>query len=322
MNAYPIDNLSISQKLAVFLNRHLPRGKGVVPRHIGSLFSTDRSRSIVTREGALLAVEPTSLDVYACILNSGRTWNWHVLAACASLLRPGQVFYDIGANVGFMSMEIAKIFHGLDADSTVRVVSFEPLPLLAEAVASSACLNRLRNFIIRDEVVSDCDGTTELFLGSHSIHASTQARESRSTRLQRPMARIDTLVKTGKIPAPCVIKIDVEGGELAAFRGAAETIHSHRPHIVFESDENTERFGYTRRDLFAYLQTLAPYRFFSVSPQGATLATLSHDSDAKLEPADILGTVLDDRSVDAVAARLARWAPERRIDIRTNNRAI
>ena len=322
MSTHPTDNLSLPQKLAVFLNRHLPRGKGSVPRKIGGLFSTDHSRSIVTREGALLAVEPTSLDVYACMLNSGRTWNWHVLAACAALLRPGQVFYDIGANVGFMSMEMARIFDDYDADRAIRVVSFEPLPWLAEAVAASARLNHLRHFVVRDEIVSDRDGTTELFLGSHSIHASTQARESHSLRLQRPMARIDSLVKAAAIPAPSVIKIDVEGGEFAAFRGAEETIHHHQPHIVFESDENTERFGYTRQDLLAFLTTLAPYRFFNIAPRGDELSTLSPDSDAKQEPADILATVLDDTGVEAVAACLRHWAPGRRIDIRNAAKGI
>lgn len=321
MNAYPADNLSIPQKIAVWLNRHLPRGKGSLPRRIGGLFSADRSRWIATREGALLAVEPTSLDVYACILNSGRTWNWHVLAACASVLRPGQVFYDIGANVGFMSMEIARVFRDGDADSAVRVVSFEPLPQLADAVAASARLNNLSNFIIRKEIVSDCEGTAVLFLGSHSIHASTQARESRSTRLQRPVTRIDALVQAELIPPPSVIKIDVEGGELAAFRGAAETIHRHRPHIVFESDENAARFGYSRRELLEYLQTLAPYRFFHIAPRGDTLLPVNWDSDPKNEPEDILATVLDDAGVSEIKTRLARWAPDRRIDIRTGTGA-
>lgn len=136
------------------------------------------------------------------------------------------------------------------------------------------------------------------------------------------MARIDTLVKTRHIPAPSVIKIDVEGGELAAFRGASETIHRHQPHIVFESDENTSRFGYTRRDLFDFLTTLAPYRFFRISPQGDELSTLSPDSDAKQEPADILATVLDDTGVGAVAAHLRHWAPGRRIEIHNATKGI
>lgn len=317
MTIRSLDNLSFPQKLAVFLNRHLPRGKGAIPRQIGRLFHGDHSRSIVTREGALLALEPTSLDVYACILNSGRTWNWHVLAACSSVLKPGDVFYDIGANVGFMSMEIARVFHDTNGDSTVRVVSFEPLPHLAQAIAASSHLNNLRNFILRDDVVSDQIGTAELFVGSHTIHASTRARESRSTLLKRPMTSIDALVAGRATPPPSVIKLDVEGGEFAAFRGASETLRRYRPHIVFESDENTQRFGYTRSDLLTYLQTLAPYRFFSVSPQGETLSPLCLQSDAQKEPADILATVLDDSAVRAIRSRLSRWAPERKIDLST-----
>ena len=314
MSTHRTDNLSATMKIAVFLNRFLPRGKGALPRYLGSLVRGDRSRSIITREGALLALEPTSLDVYACILNSGRTWNWHVLAACAAVLEPGNVFYDIGANIGFMSMELARIFRAADGLPTIRIVSFEPLPVLAEAIAASARLNGLQNFIVRDEVVSDSDGTAELFLGSHSIHASTRARESRSTLLRRPMVRIDTLVADGTIPAPAVIKIDVEGGELAAFRGAEETIRRHRPHIVFESDENTGRFGYTRSELLAYLESLAPYRFFSVSAAGDSLAELRWDSDSTREPADVLACVSDDCGIGTVARKLRRWSSCRKIE--------
>ena len=128
------------------------------------------------------------------------------------------------------------------------------------------------------------------------------------------MVRIDTLVADGTIPAPAVIKIDVEGGELAAFRGAEETIRRHRPHIVFESDENTGRFGYTRSELLAYLESLAPYRFFSVSAAGDSLAELRWDSDSTREPADVLACVSDDCGIGTVARKLRRWSSCRKIE--------
>ena len=101
-----------------------------------------------------------------------------------------------------------------------------------------------------------------------------------------------------------------------------ETIHHHQQHVVFESDENTKRFGYARQDLLTFLTTLAPYRFFSISPRGDELSTLGPDSDAKHEPADILATVLDDTGVEAVAAFIRHWAPRRRIEIRNATKGM
>jgi FkbM family methyltransferase len=180
------DDLSAAMRLAVFLNRALPRGKGAVPRWIGSMLHGGPTRHIFTSHGANIVVEPSSLDVYASIVNSGRTWNWHVLAACAALLRPGDTFFDIGANIGFMSLELSMIFRSCPGKPGIRVVAFEPLPPLVNAIRASVQLNAGATIEVRDEIVSDFAGTTDLFLGSHSIHASTRAREQDSQMLKLP----------------------------------------------------------------------------------------------------------------------------------------
>jgi FkbM family methyltransferase len=314
-SSMPSDSLSFPMRAAVVLNRILPRGKGAVPRWIGARIRKDPRNTVVTRHGARLSVEPSSLDVYAHILNAGRTWNWNVLAATAAMLRPGGTLYDIGANIGFVSLEIATIFRTPDPSRQVSIVSFEPLPALAAAIRESAVLNGLANVTVLSDVVSDREGETELFLGSHSIHASTRARESRSRVLRCPVVRIDSLVAAGAIPPPTAIKIDVEGGELAAFRGAAETIRSHRPEILFESDENSTRFGYERRDILSLLSSLGPYRFLRVTADGDALEPLAEGESAATAPADILATTRSDQETKVLSEWLRTWAAARRITV-------
>lgn len=307
------DDLSAAMRLAVLLNRYLPRGKGAVPRWIGGRLPRESRRHIVTRHGARLVVEPSSLDVYACIVNSGRTWNWHVLTACAALLRGGDTFFDIGANIGFMSLELSRIFGSHPGIPGIRVVAFEPLPPLVAAIRESVPINPGATIEVREEIVSDAAGTTDLFLGSHSIHASTRAREEGSRMLRLPTVRLDDLVAAGDIPPPNVIKIDVEGGELAAFRGAESTLRRHRPQIVFESDENTARFDYTRRDMCEFLAGIAPYRFLKIEPDGSGFTPLSPDSDASTDPADILATTLPEPALAAAADGIRQWTRSGRI---------
>jgi FkbM family methyltransferase len=309
------DTLTWPMRAAVLLNRLLPRGKGAVPRWIGARISKDVGHTIVTRHGARLVVEPSSLDVYAHIVNAGRTWNWNVLAATAAMLRPGGTLYDIGANIGFVSLEIASIFETPAAERHVRIVSFEPLPALAETIRESAAINGRGNVEVRCEIVSDADGATDLFLGSHSIHASTRARESRSRVLRCPTVRLDSLVAAGTVPPPTAIKIDVEGGELAAFRGASETIRTHRPELLFESDINATRFGYERRDILSLLSSLGPYRFLRVTDAGDGVAPLDERESAAAAPADILATSASDDEVAVMSSRLRTWALARRITV-------
>lgn len=304
------DSLSPLMRTAVALNRLLPRGKGAIPRAIGRLIRADlHSYFICTRHGARLAVEPSSLDVYAAIVNSGRTWNWHVMAACAAVLRPGNTLYDIGANIGFMSMELSRLFAAASTDKQLKVVAFEPLPQLAEAIRASARLNVFDAVQVRAEIVTARPGTAELFVGTHSIHASTRPRERRSEVLRLPAVTIDSLVGSGKIAPPNVIKIDVEGGELAAFQGAASTLRQHAPHIVFESDVNTARFSYTRKNLLDFLCSVAPYRFFKLPENGPVVLTpLADDLEASEHPADVLATTLSDDEIQRVSKSLAQWS--------------
>jgi FkbM family methyltransferase len=210
-----------------------------------------------TKHGAYLAMEPTSLDVYAYMLNHGGVWDERVFEVCSAMLSEGSVFYDIGANVGYMSIEIAARHR-----ENVTVVSFEPQPALARAVARSAQLNGLTNVSVFEVLVGAREGEADLFLTSHSLHASMVPRERGARRLPRSVATIDGMVRSGRIPPPDVMKLDVEGAEVEVLSGAMETISARRPSLIFEANENMARFGHTVRDLVELVGSAAPYDFF------------------------------------------------------------
>jgi FkbM family methyltransferase len=224
---------------------------------LGRTFGRKLKGYIRTKRGACLAVEPTSLDVYAYMLNHGRVWDEGVFEACSSMLSDGSVFYDIGANVGYLGIEMAALHR-----DRVTVIAFEPQPALARAVARSARLNDLTRVVVFDVMLGDSEGESDLFLTSHSLHASMVPREPSAARLPRSVATVDGMVSSGSIPPPDVMKLDVEGAELKVLSGARNTIVSRRPGIVFEANENMARFGHTVRDLVELVGSLAPYEFF------------------------------------------------------------
>lgn len=240
-----------------------PRGKGAIPRWIGRNALRHMQCSIQTATGAWLAVNPLSLDVYTSILRNGGEWDFHVLQTCLKFLRRGQVFYDIGANAGYMSISVGHHFN-----DEVTVCAFEPQPDLCRSIALSAALNQLRAIRILEVMLGEQRGQATLYIPSHSIHASAISREKDARELRRHVLTLDELVHNGTLPPPDVIKIDVEGAEMAVFRGAATTIRQVAPTIIFEADDNLLRFDYAQTDLMTYLRELADYAFFQIQDTG------------------------------------------------------
>ncbi len=256
-------DLPLLVRFGFFWNRVGPRGRGFVPRQIGKLYGPELDYIIRTAHGAKLRMDMANLEVYAPIYNTQGTWEPHVASTCVQMLRPGEVFFDIGANAGMVTLETRAML-----GEAVSIVAFEPQPSLAESLRRSVALNSYSNISVFECLLGDEDGSAELFLTSHAIHASMIPRERTFERISRPLHRIDTLVKEGRCAAPDIVKIDTEGAELKILHGMSETIHSASPSLIFEADENMERFGYSGRDLIDYLMTLQDYRLYSILPNG------------------------------------------------------
>jgi hypothetical protein len=138
-------------------------------------------------------------------------------------------------------------------------------------------------------MLGQVEGEAELFVGSHAIHASAKPREKNSARVARRVFTIDSLVRNNQVPAPDVIKMDIEGGELSALLGAKAVIATHKPHIVFESDENMKRFGYERKDVLELLSACAAYEFYFIENNGSLVPVVTSNLNAPYS--DILATV-------------------------------
>jgi FkbM family methyltransferase len=162
-----------------------------------------------------------------------------VQEALRRLLAPGDVFYDVGANVGFFTLLGARL-----VGPEGRVVAFEPVPACARAVARNIALNDFAHAEIREEAVGAASGRAPLLVvgeASWSHLASTGRHADVRAEIEVAVASIDALVDAGEIPPPDVLKIDTEGAELQAIAGMRATIERHRPAIVCElHDTNAE----------------------------------------------------------------------------------
>ena len=71
-----------------------------------------------------------------------------------------------------------------------------------------------------------------------------------------PMIRLDDYVRDADLPAPDWIKIDIEGMELPALRGAEQTLRKSHPPIICEINQISGRYGSKVSDLIGYLGSL------------------------------------------------------------------
>ena len=152
---------------------------------------------------------------------------------------PCSTFYDVGANLGFFALLGARL-----AGPEGRVYAFEPAPANAAAIRHNIELNRFSNIEVIEQAVSSQTGQGRLQVVDDQSWSKLEeygAHPGTEQVLTVPLAAIDDLVRGG-LPAPHVVKIDIEGAEIAALEGMRETIARHRPAIICELHDTHREF--------------------------------------------------------------------------------
>jgi FkbM family methyltransferase len=167
------------------------------------------------------------------------------------LVPRGATFFDVGANIGWYSLHVAA------ADPTAKAYAFEPVPSSFDWLRAGVELNALPNVESVPMAVSDRTADIVLYVdeeiaGAASAAPSTDGEELRGVRCRA--VRIDDFARERNV-APDVVKLDIEGGELAALRGAPHTLTTHRPIVFCEMLRKLAKpFGYHPNDIIALMR--------------------------------------------------------------------
>src|SRR5579862_2086974 len=128
-----------------------------------------------------------------------------------ALLQDGGEFLDVGANHGLLSFGLARKFPG------ARFHLFEPNPKLVESIEKSRKLYPPMRAEINPVAVCDQDGTISFEVQSEQTGASHITNDG---GIPIRSVRLDTYLKDKSVDSVDLLKLDIEGYELTAVRGA------------------------------------------------------------------------------------------------------
>ncbi|MFZ0293503.1 MAG: FkbM family methyltransferase [Candidatus Sulfotelmatobacter sp.] len=163
----------------------------------------------------------------------------HLQKAIRDHVVAGDTVYDIGANVGYVSLSLAR-----RVGPTGRVIAFEPIPSSAGAFRQNIEINGITNVRLLNVAASDQSGDAVIRMTGNSATASLvwHRNEPSATELHVRTEAIDELVEAGEFGRPTFVKIDVEGAEGSVLRGMRRTIAAARPVLFVEcSDAGREQ---------------------------------------------------------------------------------
>ena len=176
------------------------------------------------------------------------------IAAMLDLLRPGDTVLDIGAHKGSYLYWLRQA-----VGAQGRVLAFEPQPLLAAYLHEVVAAMGWKNVTVENQGISDRHGTLALHIpgaaGAVSPGATFEANVSPGAAgrtCEVGVTTLDDLFPAGSKP-PAFIKCDVEGHELAVFRGGERLLRGSRPTLLFEC-EARHLGGRPITEIFALLE--------------------------------------------------------------------
>jgi FkbM family methyltransferase len=149
----------------------------------------------------------------------------------AEHLRPGMVFYDLGANIGFFTLIAARLV-GREG----RVFSFEADPELAARLRRNVERNNFAWVTVEEKAIWSTSGPLQFHRADPTASPDRGLGFVTTTPVLQAIlvegVTLDSCIRT--LPAPDLIKCDVEGAEVEVMRGARELLHCKRPKILCE----------------------------------------------------------------------------------------
>lgn len=246
--------------------RATPRTRLFVRDHLRK-WCIDRELPVTTRRGFKMNVSPRDYASYGVYFFGD--YDPRMSQAILQFLEPGQTCWDLGTERGWFTLLMAQ-----RVGAAGRVDSFEALPINAERLWANIELNGYGWTNVQATAVSDKIGTV-IFEPPDDAVTGHDARfdhcggvgyvtnQANERTIEVPTTTLDAYAESQGIDELHLIKMDIEGAEVAALRGGADTLRRLRPIIAIEYNRSTlRRAGTSMAELDDTLDALGYDRLF------------------------------------------------------------
>jgi len=189
------------------------------------------------------------------------------MAFLLHFLREEDVFADIGANVGSYAVLAAGVARS-------RTVAIEPLPVTFNILSDNVTINHLSEKVTPLNIgIGAAAGTLRFTRGLDTMNHVATSDETDT--LEIPVRTLDDILPE----TPRLIKIDVEGFEMAVLQGAGKVLStSALKALIIETNKSSERYGHGSAEVH-HLLTEQGFQPFAYEPFSRKLSPLSGPND-------------------------------------------
>jgi len=184
--------------------------------------------------GQSIVISPGMGFTYVWDVDRGG-WDWVRRVAA------GSVVYDIGANYGQSTLQLAAA-----VGPAGHVLAFEPVPHVFERLVDNLDANGLGQVTPVRAALSDSDSIAEFNFDADDPSLGRLGDDKAMDLPPNPVSTAVTVIRLDSFrehgwPPPSFLKIDVEGGARAVFDGAHEVLSAHRPRFYIEIHDEREQ---------------------------------------------------------------------------------
>ncbi|WGV29221.1 FkbM family methyltransferase [Halotia branconii] len=180
-----------------------------------------------------------------------------IMQMLSSILYPGIVIFDVGANIGLYSISLGKKLKQIDGNS--QIWAFEPVSSNFNRLANLVKVNQLTNIVYpvntalgnQEETIQLCmvDEKNNSSTGNAFLLKESLINQHKPT-CSSPITKLDNLVEKYNISKCDIIKVDIEGAEMDFVLGGMNFLKKSRPIIYGEFNPYwVKHFGYSFVDV-------------------------------------------------------------------------